>query len=107
MKLIKSSKAKKIIGIALTVACVACMFITGASATSADGSEVVTMTVDDSVDAARELFSSVTQTLNFGSIAKVLSIGIGAAVGIWLAWWGIRKLIRVITNALQKGKLSL
>ncbi len=58
------------------------------------------------ISAAKGLFAEVTGTLNFANIAKVLSIGIGAAIGIWLAWWGIRKLIKVITKALN-GRLSL
>lgn len=103
MDLIKSSKFKKIMGIVLTVSCIACMFICGASADSV----ITNFSADEAVSAASGLFQGVYDVLNFTNIAKVLGIGIGACVGIWLAWWGIRKLIRMLSRVLERGRLSL
>ena len=105
MQLIKSSKFKKVMGIVLTVSCIACMFICGASATSSSG--ITNFSADEAVSAASTLFGGVYDVLNFTNIAKVLGIGIGACVGIWLAWWGIRKLIRMLSKVLERGRLSL
>lgn len=107
MRKFVNSRAGKIISIILSVLCIGSMFVCSAFAADGDTATVVNMSPDDSVNAAKSLFAEVTATLNFANIAKVLAIGIGAAVGIWLAWWGVRKLIKVITHALQKGKLSL
>lgn len=98
-------KLKKIIGIVCCVLCIGSMFLFGASAAATN--EVVTMAPEAAIDAAENLFGQITQTLNFSNVAAVLAIGIGAAVGIWLAWWGLRKLVRIITRVLERGKLSL
>lgn len=105
MKNFFHSRAGKILSVLMSVLALGSCFMLTAFAADGDAT-VVQMTPDQSIDAAKGLFAEVTGTLNFANIAKVLSIGIGAAIGIWLAWWGIRKLIKVITKALN-GKLSL
>ena len=84
-----------------------CFMLTAFAADGDVAATVVQITPDEAVSAAKGLFASVTGTLNFTNIAKVLSIGIGAVIGIWLAWWGIRKLVRMLTNVLQKGRVQL
>ena len=37
----------------------------------------------------------------------LLTIGIGAVIGLFLAWWGARKLVRMLMGAFKKGKVSL
>lgn len=108
MKNFFHSRAGKILSVLMSVLALGSCFMLTAFAADGDaaGQTVVQMTPDQSISAAKGLFAEVTGTLNFANIAKVLSIGIGAAIGIWLAWWGIRKLIKVITKALN-GRLSL
>lgn len=105
MKNFFHSRAGKILSVLMSVLALGSCFMLTAFAADGDPT-VVQMTPDQSIDAAKGLFAEVTGTLNFANIAKVLSIGIGAAIGIWLAWWGIRKLIKVIQKALN-GRLSL
>lgn len=104
-----SKKTKKIIGIVLSVAVLALSFCFSAfaSGTTTAATSPADMDVDEAVSAASTLFNKVAGTLNFASVAKVLSIGIGAAIGIYLAWWGLRKLVRMLTRVLERGKLSL
>lgn len=102
-----SKKTKKIIGIVLSVAVLALSFCFSALASNTPATSPADMDVDQAVSAASTLFNKVAGTLNFASVAKVLSIGIGAAIGIYLAWWGLRKLVRMLTRVLERGKLSL
>lgn len=100
------NKLKKIMGVCLCVLCLAGCFVFGASA-SETATDVVAITPDEAINAAQGLFGQISQTLNFSNVAKVLAIGIGSCIGIWLAWWGLRKLLRMIVRVLEKGKLSL
>lgn len=99
-----NSKLGKIFAVVMTVLCIGSMFLVGASAETVT---VNNITADEAIDAAEGLFGTITGTLNFTNIAKVLGIGLAAVIGIWLAWWGVRKLTKMITKALTKGKLSL
>lgn len=92
---------KKAVSIGMTLCVLCCMCVCGASAAGTD--EVVTLTPDAAISAASGLFSQITQTINFANIAKVLGIGLGAVLGIWLAWWGIRKLFTMLQGVI-KGK---
>lgn len=84
----------------MIVACLTmCLFVFGAGASSAN--EVVTMAPYAAIDAASDIFGQITQTVNFANIAKVLGIGLGAVLGIWLAWWGLRKLFRMLQGVIN------
>ena len=109
MRKFLNSRAGKLLSVVMSVLCIGCCFVCTAFAADGDPASqtVVQITPDEAVSAAKGLFASVTGTLNFTNIAKVLSIGIGAVIGIWLAWWGIRKLVRMLTNVLQKGRVQL
>ena len=107
MRKFLSSRAGKLFSVVMSVLCIGCCFVCTALADPVAGETVVQITPDEAVSAAKGLFATVTGTLNFANIAKVLSIGIGAVIGIWLAWWGIRKLVRMLTNVLQKGRVQL
>ena len=107
MRKFLSSRAGKLFSVVMSVLCICCCFVCTALADPVVDPTVVQITPDEAVNAAKGLFASVTGTLNFANVAKVLSIGIGAVIGIWLAWWGIRKLVRMLTNVLQKGRVQL
>lgn len=61
----------------------------------------------EAVSAARSLLTTATDTLNIANIVAIIGAGIGAVIGLFLAWWGARKLIRMLVNAFKKGKISM
>ena len=61
----------------------------------------------EAVSAAKSLLSSATGTLNIGNIVAIIGAGIGAVIGLFLAWWGARKLVHMLVNAFKKGKVSM
>lgn len=65
-------------------------------------------TIMEGVSAAVE---SVLNTLTAGvtpaNLAALLAIALGAGFTFFLFWFGIRKLIKVFTNALTRGKISV
>ena len=61
----------------------------------------------EAVSAAKSLLSSATGTLNIGNIVAIIGAGIGAVIGLFLAWWGARKLVRMLVGTFQKGKISM
>lgn len=103
-----SPKTKKVIAIISAVVVSLMSFCCFALAGSTDPvTSPADLDGDEAVSAAQTLFNDVAGVLNFANIAKVLGIGIAAVIGIWLAWWGLRKLVRMLVNVLQRGKLSL
>lgn len=61
----------------------------------------------EAVSAAKALLDDATATLNIGNIVAIVGAGIGAVIGIFLAWWGARKLVRMLMAAFKKGKVSM
>lgn len=58
-------------------------------------------------DAVKTVVDAGTSAFNFGTIAQILGVAIGAAAGLFLLWWGARKGLRMLKNAFSKGKLSI
>lgn len=71
------------------------------TALAADGADT------EAVSAAKSILSSATGTLNIGNIVAIIGAGIGAVIGLFLAWWGARKLVRMLMTAFKKGKVSM
>ena len=73
------------------------------------GGAVQAFAADDTeaVSAAKSLLTTATGTLNIGNIVAIIGAGIGAVIGLFLAWWGARKLVRMLVNTFQKGKVSM
>lgn len=61
----------------------------------------------EAVNAAKELMTIVTGTLNITNIVAILGAGLGAVLGLFLAWWGARKLLKMVMSVFKKGKISL
>lgn len=106
MKFFKSKRAKKILAVVSAVVVSLMSFCCLAFADPATTSPA-DLDGDAAVNAAQTLFNQVAGVLNFANIAKVLGIGIAAVIGIWLAWWGLRKLVRMLVNVIRNGKVSL
>jgi len=100
-----SPKMKKFLAVVLSVLCIGTTMIPFAFASTAE--EPVTLSSDAAIAAAKDLFAQVTTIVNFTNVAKVLAIGLGSVLGIWLAWWGLRKLVRMIVKVLERGKISM
>ena len=50
--------------------------------------------------------TELTKQINPASVAGVIGLVLASAVGLYLLWFGIRKLVSVAKNAL-KGKLKI
>ena len=98
-KLFSNPKLKKAVMISSCMALMACMMIPFASA--ADVSEPTP------AEAATQIFESIHAELNFTTILSVLAVAVGAALSIFLGWWAIRKVTRMVMSAFSKGKISI
>lgn len=58
------------------------------------------------VAAAKEVFSSATGTLSIANLALILAAGVGVGAGLFLVWFGVRKLIRFVTAGIKSGKIK-
>lgn len=95
-KAFMSDKWNKLAG---AVACVGTV-VTGTITARAEG-------VTEAVSAAKAVMDTATGTLNIGNIVAIIGAGIGAVIGLFLAWWGARKLVRMLKNAFTKGNVTM
>lgn len=58
-------------------------------------------------DAISQVFDSITGTVSIGTIASVLGIALGSAVGFFLLWWGARKVVRMVVGAFRSGRIRI
>lgn len=57
-------------------------------------------------NALTEVSTELTKQINPGTVATVIGLVLGAGVALFLLWFGIRKLISIVKNAL-KGRLKV
>lgn len=93
-------KSKRTIGKAVGVA--AGFAMTAATAITAHAEDGV----NDGVSAARTLMGELTRTLNISNAVAIITAGIGAVLGLFLAWWGARKLGNMVITVFRKGKIK-
>ena len=55
---------------------------------------------------ATGIFEQVTSQVNFETIVGVIGVGIGATLTLYLSWWGVRKLIRMVKGGFN-GKFKI
>lgn len=99
---IKSSKSFK--KVALCVSALA-ISVVGAVGACAEGP-----TVPDNatiISGIKSVTDTVTASFNIETIAAIVGITLAASVGLFLFWWGGRKVLRMARNAFTKGKISL
>lgn len=77
--------------------------VTGAITARAEGPTQA----NEAVSAAQSVMETATATLNIGNIVAIIGAGIGAVIGLFLAWWGARKLVRMLKNAFTKGNVTM
>lgn len=63
-------------------------------------------TVITSADFASILENLQTQ-ISVSTVVEVLAVTATACVGLAFMWWGVRKVVRALMSAFQKGKISL
>ncbi len=80
----------------LVVSCVTCFAAEGDATGAAEA-----------VAAAETVLASVTAVLNITNVAAILAACMGSATILFLAWWGVRKVVKVTVNAFSRGKLSI
>lgn len=82
----------------------ACMLVLGSTfVTTAFAASDADMTAQQ---AATSIFDTLTQHINVGTIVGVIGIALGAGLGLYFAWWGIRKVVRMVKGGLN-GKISV
>ena len=95
-----SPKAKKLFAVCMCLVVFGCIFVIGCFATDS-----TTVTEPGYADAAEEVYESVHAVINFTNILAIIGVAIGGEATLFLLWWGIRKVIRLIKNGLN-GKLK-
>lgn len=53
------------------------------------------------------IWASINGVINLDAIVEVLLIAAPVAAALALAWWGIRKVLKVLMSAFRKGRISL
>lgn len=97
MKFLKALKSKKVLS--LTLAMCLCLGVAG-NCFAASG------------DLARSLdfspiISAVTDVVSPTDVILVIAAVIAAGMGFVLAWFGIRKVINALRNAIMRGRLKV
>lgn len=52
------------------------------------------------------VISAITAQISVTTIVEVLAYAVPLMIGLVFAWWGIRKVTRMIMGAFRKGKLN-
>lgn len=86
---------------------IACSIGAGVATLGSAMTALAAETDTEAVSAAKALMDAATATLNIGNVVAILSAGIGAVLGMFLSWWGARKLVNMLIKVFKKGKISL
>ena len=99
-KLANNAKAKKIFATAMCLMVGVCSMIPMASAAD-------TVVDKTPAECATQVFESMHSVLNFTTILEVIAVALSASLAIFLGWWAIRKVARMVLNAFSRGKVSV
>ena len=99
-KLNMSPAVKRVLVVSACLCVCMCMMLCFASAV--DTTEVSEPTY---ASAAETVFDSVHAVINFNNILAIIGVALGAEATLFMLWWGIRKVIRLVNNGLH-GKLK-
>lgn len=61
----------------------------------------------NAIAAAKSIIGEATATINVANLTTILVYGVGIAIVFFLMWWGARKLLRIVTAAFKRGKVSV
>lgn len=90
---------KRIFAVMMALCCLMSLFCVFASATDA-GADMTAQ------EAATSIFTTMTEHVNVGAVVGVIAIALGAAMVLYFAWWGIRKVVRMVKGGLN-GKVNV
>ena len=66
---------------------------------TSSGSTAITSSAFSSV------INAVTAQISVSTVMEVLAYAVPICIGLVFAWWGVRKVTRMIMGAFRKGKL--
>lgn len=97
-KFTQNKRVKKCltIGMCLMMCCMAL----APSVFAAEGNQMTAQ------EAATSIFSTVTENVNVGTVVGVIAIALGAGLGLYFAWWGIRWVAKAVRRGLN-GKMPV
>ena len=58
-------------------------------------------------EAATQVFETIHAQLNFTTILSVIAVALSAALSIYLGWWAIRKVSRMVFGAFERGRVRV
>jgi len=53
------------------------------------------------------VLADITSQFTIANIASIIGIVLGAVVGLFLFWWGVKWVVKNISRAFTKGKLKI
>ncbi len=92
-------KLKKALSVTMCLVIGMCMMVPACFA-----ADTVDLTPEQ---AATQIFQTCNDLFSIQTIVTVIGIALAAAIGIFLAWWAIRKVVRMVVKAFTKGKISV
>ena len=100
---VANSKKLKKFGAIFMVAMMCCvMLVPMASAVNGTATSEPTP-----AEAATQVFNAIHAQLNFTVILEVIAVALGAALSIYLGWWAIRKISRMVFGAFERGRVRV
>lgn len=66
-----------------------------------------TVTEPSPAEAATQVFNTIYEQLNFTTILSVIAVALSAALSIYLGWWAIRKVSRMVFGAFERGRVRV
>ena len=99
-KITSSPKMKKVLAVSCCMAVLCTCFVIGCCAadTSTNGTSAV--------GAATSIFTTMSEDFSVGNIVSIIAITLGASVGLYLAWWAIKKVSKAVISAFN-GKIKV
>ena len=92
------STVKKLLAVAGILSMMACLGV-GMACSAEEPADIVT--------GVQSVTDAVTGQFSISTIASIVGIVLAGCVGLFLFWWGARKVISMIMSAFKKGKISL
>ena len=99
-KFTSNPKMKKLFAVSCAMVVLCCCFVVGcfAAGESTNGSSAVT--------AATSIFTTMSEDFSVTNIVSIIAITLGASVGLYLAWWAIKKVTKAVISAFN-GKIKV
>lgn len=98
-KITSSPKMKKLLAVSCCMVVLCTCFVIGCCAVdSTNGTSAV--------NAATTIFTTMSEDFSVTNIVSIIGITLAASVGLYLAWWAIKKVSRAVISAFN-GKIKV